>query len=149
MAVFVIGGVVLALGGGCSFLFSEGPPADHERRTHFVCGTSYAPPVLDTIAAGLFGLIGTAEPDESLTQDQQDGVRVTMIGAALLTAGAAVYGYMAVSDCRQATAMREADVARGRFLPPPYGVAPHGAPPPTWPPPPPVSPVVPPPPVSP
>ncbi len=145
-AVSVIGGMVVALGGGCSFLFSEGAPADHERRTHFVCGTSYAPPVLDTIAAGVFALAAGAEPDESLTQDEQQGVRVTMIGAALLTGAAAVYGYMAASDCQQATAMREADVARARFLPPPYGVAPYGEPPPYWPPPPPVSPVVPPPP---
>jgi hypothetical protein len=136
-AVSVIGSMVLALGGGgCSFLFSEGAPADHERRTHFVCATSYAPPVLDTIAAGLFGLVANADPDESLTQQEQDGVRAIQIGAALVAAGAAVYGYMAVSDCRQATAMREADVARSRFLPPPYGVAPYGTPPLYWPPPP-------------
>ena len=102
----VIGAMVFALGGGgCSFLFSEDAPADHERRTHFVCGTSYAPPVLDTIAAGLFTLAAASKPDETLSQDEQDAVSVIQIGAALITAGAAVYGYTAVSDCREATAI--------------------------------------------
>jgi hypothetical protein len=51
---------------GCSFIFSEGPPANHQRLPYFDCSTSYAPPVLDTIWAGLQGLnaVGAAATSE-------------------------------------------------------------------------------------
>ena len=40
---------------GCSAIFTKGPPLDHAYNSRFDCSTSYAPPILDTIWAGLNG----------------------------------------------------------------------------------------------
>src|SRR6187549_3645483 len=47
---------VAATVSGCSFMFSEGAPADHGRRAYFTCAESLAPPIVDTVVGGLFGL---------------------------------------------------------------------------------------------
>jgi hypothetical protein len=132
---------------GCSFLFSEGAPANHRAVESFSCGESYAPPIVDTVAVGLLGLeaLGTAstksatiaktdlpdQPAERHTLNVDIGVQAAF---ATIAAAAAIYGYHAVGDCREARDARLALVSRARLLPPPYGVPPIGEPPPLWPP---------------
>jgi len=132
---------------GCSFLFSEGAPQNHAALESFQCGESYAPPILDTIASGLLTLeaVATAESKSSTVAEKspldQPSERHTLnvdiaVQAAFATiaAAGAIYGYHAVSDCREARDARLALVSRARLLPPPYGVPPVGEPPPVWPP---------------
>jgi hypothetical protein len=133
---------------GCSFLFSEAPPADFQARATFTCGDGYAPPIVDTIVAGLFAasLAGQAETrnatiakatpgDRAQTrQDADVAIGVTAAFTAITAAGAA-YGYTSASSCRDAREERRLALARARVLPPPYGMAPYGYPPPLWPPP--------------
>jgi hypothetical protein len=134
---------------GCSFIFSEGAPARHETLENFTCGESYAPPILDTAAAGLLGLTAmntaTAKDDLVAKEDPADqadlrrqlNVTIGILTAvALMDAASAIYGYRAVADCQGARSARETAVMRARLLPPPYGLAPYGTPPPVWPPPP-------------
>jgi hypothetical protein len=45
--------LLLSPAAGCSWIFTEGPPANHATLPYFNCSTSYAPPVLDTIWGGL------------------------------------------------------------------------------------------------
>jgi hypothetical protein len=120
-------------------MFSEGAPAHHEERAAFECGESYAPPVLDTVAAGLFGLaaLGNATGPRSTGETASGQRQGTIVLAALaaLDTASAVYGYNAVGHCRDAKTARAAAVARASVLPPPYGVPPWGAPPSYWPPP--------------
>ncbi|HVU51058.1 MAG TPA: hypothetical protein VHL80_10255 [Polyangia bacterium] len=135
--------------GGCSFVFSEGPPDDHLARSTFLCGESHAPPVLDTIGAGLFALTAgslQAGKERSVTDAAAMGkdpaqtrhdINVStgvLVAFAAVDVASAVYGYRAVGECRQAQETRLADAARARWLPPPYGVPPYGEPPPLWPP---------------
>jgi hypothetical protein len=143
--------VVLALAAtttsGCSFLFSEGPPAHHRDLATFQCGTSSAPPIVDTVAAGLavYGAAITAQNEDHTvaTADPSDRDRVrretnvaigVFTAAAVLDAASAIYGYRAAFACRAAEDLRRAEVARAHLLPPPYGTPPYGEPPPLWPP---------------
>jgi hypothetical protein len=132
---------------GCSFLFSEGPPARHRELASFQCGASSAPPVIDTVAAGLFvygaGITAHDEDHTVAAADPSDRDRIrretnVVIGiftaAAVLDAASAIYGYRASSACRSAEDLRRAEVARAHLLPPPYGTPPYGEPPPFWPP---------------
>jgi hypothetical protein len=138
--------------GGCSFIFSEGPPDDHRERATFLCGESHAPPVLDSVGAGLFALsaMGLQSGKEKAVSDAaamgKDPVQTrhdinvstgVVVAFAAIDIASAIYGYRAVGECRAAQELRVAETARARWLPPPYGVPPYGEPPPLWPPPPP------------
>ena len=144
--VCVVLAVTAPLASGCSFIFSEGAPDDHRARASFQCGESYAPPVVDTIGAGLLALISASDAQNKETnvanavnnpeQTRHDiNVAIGVAAAfAALDAASAIYGYHAVADCRDAQGIRLAELTRARVLPPPYGVPPYGEPPPVWPP---------------
>jgi hypothetical protein len=136
VAVVGLGFGGVGMGTGCSLVFSEAAPAGYETRTYFACGDSLAPPILDTVATGLFGLTTLQGPSNSMSMSASERrtSQVVTIGAAVLAAGSAVYGYTAVADCRAAERARLMAMARASWLPPPYGVPPYGAPPSTWPP---------------
>jgi hypothetical protein len=123
---------------GCSFLFSEGPPADSARRPYFTCAESYAPPIVDTVIAGLTALAvaGAKQTPDETEQAYEQRVGGTL-GVAVVTGLAAIYGYAVVGSCRDAKEQHAAEAWRASRLPPPYGVGPEGAPRPVWPPPPP------------
>jgi len=137
----------ICLASGCSFMFSEGPPDAHRALESFQCGESYAPPVVDTIAAGLLALgavstaanketrVAMAQPIDQPTVRREQNVAIGISAAfAAIAAAGAVYGYRAVGDCREAQTTRLLELARASALPPPYGVPPNGEPPPLWPP---------------
>jgi len=127
--------MVAMTAGGCSFLFSEGPPANSADRAYFTCAESYAPPVVDTVFAGLMTLTAlVAKRTDEMTEEEYQTAVAVWAGTAVLTGAAAIYGYSAVSRCRDAKTQHAMTAMRASRLPPPYGVAPWGAPPPMWPP---------------
>ena len=134
----MVAGAVLAglTTGGCSFLFSEGAPGDRTSRPFLSCGESYAPPVLATIAAGVFGLsLVGAKKDSRETEAEYEGGLAAIGTATALALTGAIYGYGAVSSCRNAKQARAIETWRAAWLPPPYGLPPWGTPPRVWPPP--------------
>jgi hypothetical protein len=132
---------------GCSFIFSEGPPPNHQRLPFFDCSTSYAPPVLDTVFGGLFALsavsvVGTSDTEwkreNPATETSRSSVIVVNVVMLGLLGASAIYGYSKVGQCRPAKdqlmlrMMRPA--APQAWPPPPPG---YPAPPPGYPAPPP------------
>ena len=115
---------------GCSFIFSEGPPANHHRLPYFDCSTSYAPPVIDTVWAGLQGLnalgaAATSEADWNAEISRGGVIAVGLLWLAL-SGTSAIYGYNKVGSCRDAKNQLMLRMSR----------QPPGGYPPTWPPPP-------------
>jgi hypothetical protein len=140
---------------GCSFIFTDGPPPNHERLPAFSCSTSYAPPVLDTVWAGLngFGMATAAgKSDEEWKASGNKYDRSTVIGVGLLwlvvSGASAIYGYQKVASCtdaREKLAQRQSRTPRAwpRYpayppggYPPPTGYPPGYEPPPITPAPP-------------
>jgi len=78
--------------GGCSFLFSEGPPRDHDTRAFFDCSEGMAPPILDSVATGLgiLDVFGTATA--SPRPDNAGTAVAVQASLAVLAAGSAIYG---------------------------------------------------------
>lgn len=116
---------------GCSFVLSEAPPRDHAQLRYFDCSTSYAPPVIDTVFAGLQGtsaLLAARTSAETWRNERGDASRSATIAGGLVAMGiwgaSAIHGYRRVSACRPA---REHLMLR---------MTPHRGPPPGWPPPP-------------
>jgi len=130
---------------GCSFIFTEGPPPNHEQMPYFDCSTSYAPPVLDSIWAGLngFGAILALATSEAEWQRERDVDRKVAIISGLLWLGlsgaSAMYGYREVGACKAATQQLMLRLGRPpgapQSWPPPAGYPPPGYPPPGYPPP--------------
>jgi hypothetical protein len=110
----------LAASSGCSFMFSEGAPDRRETLENFACAESNAPPVLDTVGAGLLALsaAGNASNKEMLVAketpanqaDKRRQVNVSIgiaTAFALIDAASAIYGYRAVASCQEARGARE------------------------------------------
>jgi hypothetical protein len=93
---------------GCSAIFTKGPPLDHAYNSHFDCSTSYAPPILDTIWAGLNGAgaaIALSKSDAEWERTQANDRAATIaVGLTWLAVSgvSAIYGYKMVSDCNEA-----------------------------------------------
>jgi hypothetical protein len=127
--------MVAVTAGGCSFLFSEGPPANSADRAYFTCAESHAPPIIDTVVAGLGTLTAVlAKRTDQMTEEEYRTAVAVWAGTAVLTGAAAIYGYSAVGRCREAKAQHAMAAMTASRLPAPYGIAPWGAPPPMWPP---------------
>lgn len=135
--------LALALGTtGCSWIFTQPPPAQHAQMPYFDCSTSYAPPVLDTIWGGLnfvgatLALAGRDDEYENRPLTIGAGFAWTVVAAA-----SAYYGYTRVAECNEAKTqlmlrLRPAGYPPAQWGPPPgYPHPPAGAPPPYAPPP--------------
>ena len=103
---------ILALSsGGCSWIFVDGPPADHAELEFFTCTTSKAAPRLDLIFGGL-NLIGAvavaAESDEDYYYDyfgREFYIGTYLVQAAVLGLSARS-GFSRVSACDEALRQR-------------------------------------------
>ncbi|HEX2660487.1 MAG TPA: hypothetical protein VHU40_19535, partial [Polyangia bacterium] len=101
---------------GCSFIFSQAPPLDHESRDHFSC-SGVVPPVLDTVWATL-NFVGAAYAGstDQRTWDQSShlaGRQASLLGgvaSGLLYGASSIYGYVVAADC---SAAEEALLRRG------------------------------------
>jgi hypothetical protein len=104
---FLIVFVVLFVLGGCSFVFTHGPPADHPKRKVFDCSTSQAAPIIDAAIAGFqtFRVIYATTQDDSDYQDFpiSRGADIGVgIGLTALFFVSSLYGYATISDCEEA-----------------------------------------------
>jgi hypothetical protein len=158
---------------GCSFVFIDGPPADHAKLAYFDCTSTYGLPVAD----GLFALTGALGAGEALSESKQTyadknggasrnaaaGVDIALAG---LGVASAVYGVVQTARCDSAKEALRARIFAPSLhrpelpspvpaptpgpppIPPPSIAPPLIAPPPTAPPesvsPPPISPAGPP-----
>jgi hypothetical protein len=123
--------------GGCSFIFSEGPPKDTSR-PFLACGESFVPPILDTLGATVWSLVlsgNSQQRPENVTDSEYHGMLVTTSLWLAVQSASAVYGYVAAVRCNDARQARNREMAQAWMLPPPYGAGPRGYPPPAWPPP--------------
>ena len=51
---------VILAGGGCSYVFVDGPPKNHAQLPYFECSSSKAWPVIDTVMAATLGIAAGA-----------------------------------------------------------------------------------------
>lgn len=123
---------------GCSFVFVEGPPADHETRATFGCSASYVSPILDTVYAGLQALaIATAQgaADDATAERLSSEEMAVQVGFGAVAVASAIYGFSTVGTCQQARAALTGRVMREQqaleayrramlFRPPPPAPAP-------------------------
>ena len=96
--------------GGCSLVFTSGPPPESDRGVAFSCTTSYAAPVLDLAWAG-YALAATAA-------EKTGGIGAIDVSLSALWSGAAAYGIWNVSRCRKAIdeVNRQADPRQASLL---------------------------------
>jgi len=107
--------------GGCSLLFVDGPPANHQSLPYFDCSSSRLAPVTDLVLAGLEG-IGTfaAYSDGNGLRSDSDVIVPALVAA--LFAASGVVGLQRVSRCDEAKSllmMRSLESTR-RSPPPPF-----------------------------
>jgi hypothetical protein len=89
---------------GCSFIFVDGPPTQHQKMPYFDCSSSNALPILDVAIAAAEGL--TAASDLA-GRDQYNSSyvtteAVTQLGVAALFAASGISGFSKTSACREA-----------------------------------------------
>lgn len=89
---------------GCSFFFSNGPPANVAQRQDFKCEESYAPPIVDTAlaSAGLVATLGLNSLAHALNSSGNARIGVFALITVGLPGASAVYGYTQVHRCRAA-----------------------------------------------
>ena len=80
--------------GGCSLVFTSGPPPPAERGAAFSCTTSYIAPILD-LAWITFALAATAA-------EKTGGIAAGDIALGALWGGSAAYGIWNATRCRAA-----------------------------------------------
>jgi hypothetical protein len=94
--------VAVVLGSGCSFVFSEGPPARHGELLAFTCTRSYLPPLLDVPVA----VLGAMPLATELSQGKDAGGGPIAVGvgltATVVATASAVYGVVMARRCRAA-----------------------------------------------
>jgi hypothetical protein len=103
----------LLLLNGCSFFFSQGPPAGHEKMQYFDCNSNVAAPASDTASAvsnGLLAILINIDRSEySASEKRSLNVPTVIFGtAAAIYLGSAIYGFSVCADCEEAKqALRE------------------------------------------
>jgi hypothetical protein len=92
-------------GGGCSFIFVDGPPTQHKKMPYFDCTSSNVLPVVDSVIGGIYGI---AAASELANHDQYSSTSTSenlgMLGFAALFAASGIYGFGKTSSCREAKA---------------------------------------------
>ena len=94
--------------GGCSYIFSEGPPPDYRGQRDFDC-SGYAAPVLDTVWAALNGigaLSAGGTSDEAWARTSHPASKSTTVASGLswllISGTSAIYGYTKANECSEA-----------------------------------------------
>ncbi len=100
-------GLLPITSGACGFIFSHGPPADHEQRSgSFSCTESNTGPIIDLIWGGLLVLSGislAADPSEFEAEGLEAGPYVAFfLGWGALSGAAAGVGFNKSNKCREA-----------------------------------------------
>ena len=131
---------VVASGFGCSYTFSEGPPAQHALMPYFDCTSTSGLAVADGFFAlsGVAGAITVFQKSKQEYADDNKGANRNVAGGvniatAALFGSSAIYGIVQSERCRRAKTELEARLLRP-MLPlrrppaPPTGVPPTGIP---------------------
>jgi len=103
-----------AMMGGCGFVFTHGPPANHEQLDYISCTESNAGPILDVVygSLNLLGSIAVAT-DQSYTQEQANQIIAGGVVWAGFSTVAAITGFGKTKRCkaaRQQLAARQAQL---------------------------------------
>jgi hypothetical protein len=131
--------IALSLGsGGCSFLFADPPPQNHQKMLYFDCTST---PGLE-VADGMFGLLMASAGAQTLGQSDEEfkemndgegnrkATATTFFVTTAVFAGSAIYGIVVTENCSDAKAnlrQRIIERERQRSAPPP-AVAPPATP---------------------
>ena len=89
-------------GGGCSFVFVDGPPKNHAQLPYFECSSSKAWPVVDAVMAASLGLAASAAFVDGGSSSNDTGQGLVAAAEAAAFAISALHGYQKVADCREA-----------------------------------------------
>src|SRR5437763_6160423 len=91
---------------GCSWIFVERAPANHQQMVAFDCTSSVAAPVLDGVWAGLnlAGALAAAGANEHNWSGPYDTTTTVIVGVgwAIVSGASAAYGFAQTNACRQA-----------------------------------------------
>jgi Big-like domain-containing protein len=103
-----------AVMGGCGFVFTHGPPANHEQLDYIPCTEGNTGPILDVVwgALNLVGSIALAT-DQSYTQEEANQIIAGGVVWAGLYGAAAAVGFGKTKRCkaaRQQLAARQAQL---------------------------------------
>ena len=93
---------LMLTGGGCSFAFVDGPPANHARLPYFECSSSNAWPIVDTVLAASLGAGAAAAIGDGGSSSNSTTDAVIAGAEAALFALSALAGYQKVAACREA-----------------------------------------------
>lgn len=93
--------LMLALGGGCSFIFVRRPPSAPARGVPLACTTSHVAPMIDTMLAVGTGAGASLSALNDPSQRQWTNALYAGAWVGALTASA-VYGYIETNSCRAA-----------------------------------------------
>jgi hypothetical protein len=144
--------VLTSLTSGCSFIFSSGPPAQHEQMPYFDCTSTFGLPVAD----GVFALGGAVAAGTTLSQSEAEyklkndnkgnrnaaaGINIAM---AAVFAASAIYGIVQANRCDTAKGQLRGRIMTPILTPPLRPPVPALPPPPPLPAPAPAAPEVPP-----
>jgi hypothetical protein len=107
----LMGALTLGSGSGCSFLFTDSPPARHTELPYFDCTSGRWAPNIDLTVAALYALVAVTTLSQPSERRESD-----VVGGSLLLTGAfggsAVYGYQRTAACREAKAQLAERMAR-------------------------------------
>jgi hypothetical protein len=91
---------------GCSWIFVERAPANHQQMAAFDCTSNVAAPVLDALWGGLNlvgGLTAARGSDSTWNGPADRGTTMVVgLGWAAISAASAAYGFVHTNACRQA-----------------------------------------------
>jgi hypothetical protein len=94
---------LLSVGAGCSFVFVDGPPANHRKLPYFNCTTSNTLPIVDLAVGGLLAAstVSSYQDGSSTSSGEMTAIAVA-VGEAALFGASAIYGFNKTSSCREA-----------------------------------------------
>jgi hypothetical protein len=129
----ILGSVAVAIlataGAGCSFLFVNGPPAEHRKMSFFGCTSSNTIPTLDAVFGTAALVDAVAAGAGSSTFGSSVGTRraeaITFGAEALLLGASSAYGYQKTSECRKAEAELQRRAPVMPMGPPPSAPPPY------------------------
>jgi hypothetical protein len=101
--------LLLALSSGCSFAFSNGPPAEHAQMPYFDCTSTYGLPVADGVLGigGVLSAVQTFKLSEDEYARRNSGGKRNVagglnLGIAGVYAASAIYGIVQAERCERA-----------------------------------------------
>jgi hypothetical protein len=111
---------LLTLSAGCSFIFVDGPPANHKKLPFFTCTQSNTLPIVDLVIGGAMAAstVGELDSGSGTSSSMNTATVAVAVGEAALFAASAIYGFGKTSACREANVEMMARLPVGPTAPP-------------------------------